>query len=168
MPAGPSGPPSIRYQISYDRNYQSLRVTVAQCRDLKKQDVGLGKIDPYVKVYLMPGNYQVEKTKTQKKNFNPTFNETFTYQLPVVDVPSKTVVLQVVDWDMMSKDDAVGEVQVPLWDIDLYSQTDQWKELHAPTGTAGQVSDQITAWELASTEFIFTAKTQPSTLAPGQ
>ena len=109
----------------------------------------MGKVDPYVKVYLMPGNFKVEKTKTQKKNFNPAFNETFTYSLPVVDVPSKTVVLQVVDWDMMSKDDAVGEVQVPLWDIDLYSQTDQWKELHAPTGTAGQVSDEITAWELA-------------------
>ena len=56
----------------------------------------MGKVDPYVKVYLMPGNFQVEKTKTQKKNFNPTFNETFTYQLPVVDVPSNTVVLQVV------------------------------------------------------------------------
>ena len=99
----------------------------------------MGKVDPYVKVYLMPGNFKVEKTKTQKKNFNPTFNETFTYSLPVVDVPSKTVVLQVVDWDMMSKDDAVGEVQIPLWDIDLYSQTDQWKDLHAPTGSAGQV-----------------------------
>ena len=32
VPAGPTGPPRIRYQISYDRNYQSLRVTVAQCQ----------------------------------------------------------------------------------------------------------------------------------------
>ena len=57
--------------------------------------MGIGKIDPYVKVYLLPGNFPVEKTKTQKKNFNPTFNETFNYSLPIVDVPSKTVVLQV-------------------------------------------------------------------------
>ena len=106
---------------------------------MKKQDVGLGKIDPYVKVYLMPGNFAVEKTKTQKKNFNPTFNETFTYSLPVVDVPSKTVVLQVVDWDMMSKDDAVGEVQIPLWEIDMHSVNDEWRDLHKPTGTPGKV-----------------------------
>ena len=26
------GPPKIRYQILYDRNYQSLRVTVIQCQ----------------------------------------------------------------------------------------------------------------------------------------
>ena len=32
VPAGPAGPPRIRYQISYDRNYQSLKVTVAQCQ----------------------------------------------------------------------------------------------------------------------------------------
>ena len=32
VPAGPAGPPRIRYQMSYDRNYQALRVTVAQCQ----------------------------------------------------------------------------------------------------------------------------------------
>ena len=32
VPAGPTGPPRIRYQISYDRNYQSLKVTVVQCQ----------------------------------------------------------------------------------------------------------------------------------------
>ena len=106
---------------------------------MKKQDIGTGKVDPYVKVYLMPGNFKVEKTKTQKKNFNPTFNETFSYQLPVVEFPGKTVVLQVFDWDMMSKDDAVGEVQIPLWDLDMYSLNDQWRDLHKPTGSPGQV-----------------------------
>ena len=31
-PPPPTGPPSIRYQVLYDRNYQSLRVTVIQCK----------------------------------------------------------------------------------------------------------------------------------------
>ena len=82
----------------------------------------------------------------------------------MVDVPSKTVVLQVVDWDMMSKDDAVGEVQVPLWDIDLYSQTDQWKDLHAPTGSAGQVGSP-TDQNSNNILDLFTAKTHPATIA---
>jgi len=136
--APPAGPPSIRYQVLYDRNYQSLRVTVIQCKDLKKGGLLEGKVDPFVQVYLLPGSYKQEKTKTVKSNSNPLFNETFVYQIPVVDVTRRTVVLQVWDDDKFSKDDPVGEVQIPLWEMDLYKVNDEWKELHAVTGTAGK------------------------------
>ena len=67
----------IHYKIFYDRNYQALKVNVIECKDLKKADVGLGKIDPYVQVYLLPGQFETVKTKPQKKNYNPLFDETF-------------------------------------------------------------------------------------------
>ena len=57
----------------------------------------------------------------------------------MVDVTRRTVVLQVWDDDKFSKDDPVGEVQIPLWEMDLYKVNDEWKELQPVTGTAGKV-----------------------------
>ena len=61
---------------------------------MKKADILTGKADPYVQIHLLPGNHEVVKTKTIKKNYNPMFNETFTFPVSVTDVVSKTVVLQ--------------------------------------------------------------------------
>ena len=73
-----------------------------------------------------------------KKNYNPQFNETFSFPISVTDVVSKTVVMQVIDKDMITKDDPVGEVQIPLWEMDLYGMNDTWSELGAVTGTANK------------------------------
>ena len=100
----------------------------------------MGKVDPYVMVHLLPGSHEVGKTKVMKKSYDPEYNETFTFPISVTDVVSKTVVLQVVDKDMMSKDDVIGEVQVHLWEMDLYGVKDSWSELHAPTGKFGHPS----------------------------
>jgi hypothetical protein len=54
-------------------------------------------------------------------------------------VIKKTVVMQVFDWDKISKTDSIGEVQIPLWQINLATETDEWKQLHKTTGTAGKV-----------------------------
>jgi len=136
--AAPGGPPKIRYQVLYDRNYQSLRVTIIQCQDLKKGDLLGGKGDPFVQVFLLPGSYKLEKTKTVKNNSSPLYNETFVYQIPVTEIPRKTIVLQVWDYDKLSKNDPVGEVQIPLWEMDLYKVNDEWKDLHPVTGTVGK------------------------------
>ena len=49
-----------------------------ECKDLKKMDI-LGKSDPFVRVFLMPGNHKELKTKIIKKNLNPLFNEVFKF-----------------------------------------------------------------------------------------
>lgn len=64
-------------------------------KDLKKADILTGKADPYVQVHLLPGSHEVVKTKVVKKNYNPMFNETFTFPVSTTDVDTKTVVLQV-------------------------------------------------------------------------
>ena len=124
---------------------------------MKKSDL-LGKADPYVQVHLLPGNHEVCKTKVVKNNIkNPGWSETFTFPVSVTDIVSKTVVLQVVDKDTLSKDDPMGEVQIPLWEMDLYTANDnvsnnspysslfysfdlilQWAELHKVTGPIGK------------------------------
>ena len=71
---------------------------------------------------------------------NPLYNETFSYQIPVVEVTGKTLVLQVWDHDRFTKDDPVGEVQIPLWEIDLYKVSDDWRDLSEVTGKPGKVN----------------------------
>ena len=60
------------------------------------------------------------------------------FKIPLSDVLKKTVVLQVFDWDKVSKTDSIGEVQSHLWQINLNSEVDEWKSLHKMTGTAGK------------------------------
>ena len=113
-----------------------------------------GKSDPFVKVYLMPGSHPEMKTKTIKKTLEPQFKEQFSFTVKQPDVKTfkissvqisrdeamkKTIVLQVFDWDKITKTDGIGEVQIPLWQLNLATETNEWKALHKITGTPGKV-----------------------------
>ena len=70
-------------------------VTVKRCFKLKKEGGGnflfillhfssnlpllAGKIDPYVRVFLMPGTHAELKTKVIKNELNPKFNDEFSF-----------------------------------------------------------------------------------------
>ena len=41
----------------------------------------MGSVDAYVEVSLVPWVSKAEKTETKKKEQNPTFNETFKFQV---------------------------------------------------------------------------------------
>merc|ERR1712168_1719815 len=114
---------TLNYKIKYvsDPSVQKLHVTVVSASLPKK---GMGKVDPYVRVYLMPGTHMELKTKMISNNQNPVFNDEFSFVLKPDDVRRKTIVFQVYDKDTFSKDDGLGEVQVPLWNIiDLEAET---------------------------------------------
>lgn len=64
----------------------------------------------------MPVTHTELKTKVVK-SLNPTYNDEFSFVLSPIDVKKKTIVFQVYDQDTISKDDGLGEVQVPLWNI---------------------------------------------------
>ena len=53
-----------------------------ECKDLKKMDI-LGKSDPFVRVFVMPGNHKELKTKVIKRNQNPLFNEVLKFVVSV-------------------------------------------------------------------------------------
>ena len=64
-------------------------------------------------------------------------------KVPLADVTKKTIVLQVFDWDKITKTDGIGEVQIPLWQLNLATETNEWKALHKITGTPGKVGSVI-------------------------
>ena len=70
-----------------------------------------------------------------KSTANPIYNHTVHFKISPAEVANKTVVLQVwnhgllpiselsfqvFDKDTFSKDDPLGEVQIPLWHTDVY------------------------------------------------
>lgn len=127
-----------------------------------------GTSDPYVKVYLLPDKKKKFETKVHRKTLNPVFNESFTFKvikpnaipepmltislhlqsLPYADAMNKTLVFAIFDFDRFSKHDQIGEVKVPLCQIDLAQTIEEWRELQSVEGEGGQV------WSFITTNYI--------------
>uniref|UniRef100_A0A0A9YV49 Synaptotagmin 1 n=1 Tax=Lygus hesperus TaxID=30085 RepID=A0A0A9YV49_LYGHE len=128
----------VQYKLEYDFNSNSLSVTVIQAEDLPALDMG-GTSDPYVKVYLLPDKKKKFETKVHRKTLSPVFNETFTFKgVPYADAMNKTLVFAIFDFDRFSKHDQIGEVKVPLCQVDLAQTIEEWKELQSVEGEGGQ------------------------------
>ncbi|XP_075224038.1 synaptotagmin 1-like isoform X2 [Lycorma delicatula] len=131
----------LQYKLEYDFNANSLAVTVIQAEELPALDMG-GTSDPYVKVYLLPDKKKKFETKVHRKTLNPVFNETFTFKgVPYADAMNKTLVFAIFDFDRFSKHDQIGEVKVPLCQVDLAQTIEEWKELQSVEGEGGQLGD---------------------------
>lgn len=63
--------------------------------------------------------------------------------LPYADAMNKTLVFAIFDFDRFSKHDQIGEVKVPLCQIDLAQTIEEWRELQSVEGEGGQVRDQF-------------------------
>lgn len=128
----------VQYKLEYDFNANALTVTVIQAEELPALDMG-GTSDPYVKVYLLPDKKKKFETKVHRKTLNPVFNESFTFKsLPYADAMNKTLVFAIFDFDRFSKHDQIGEVKVPLCQIDLAQTIEEWRELQSVEGEGGQ------------------------------
>ncbi|XP_069180390.1 synaptotagmin 1 isoform X4 [Procambarus clarkii] len=130
----------LNFKLEYDFNSNSLSVTAIQCEELPALDMG-GTSDPYVKVYLLPDKKKKFETKVHRKTLNPVFNETFTFKVPYADIMSKTLVFGIYDFDRFSKHDQIGEVKIPLCQVDLAQTIEEWRDLVSVEGDGGQLGD---------------------------
>ena len=69
----------IHFKLRYDDDKRVLYVTVVECSQLKRIDL-FDKCNPFVRVYLLPGNHDVMKTKVIKKSLNPVFKKKIMFQ----------------------------------------------------------------------------------------
>ncbi|KAK2581887.1 hypothetical protein KPH14_002348 [Odynerus spinipes] len=128
----------LQYKLEYDFNSNSLAVTVIQAEELPALDMG-GTSDPYVKVYLLPDKKKKFETKVHRKTLSPVFDETFTFKnVPYAEAMNKTLVFAIFDFDRFSKHDQIGEVKVPLCQVDLAQTIEEWRELQSVEGEGGQ------------------------------
>ncbi|KAJ8338972.1 hypothetical protein SKAU_G00357580 [Synaphobranchus kaupii] len=103
------------YGLSEDEDESRvLRVKVIAGIDLAKKDI-IGASDPYVKLSLYVADENRElaliQTKTIKKTLNPKWNEEFYFR---VYPQTHRLLLEVFDENRLTRDDFLGQVDVPL------------------------------------------------------
>ncbi|KAM6273494.1 synaptotagmin-8 [Porphyrio hochstetteri] len=123
-----TGRGKLQYSLEYNFLAQELKVGVKQAAELKAMDSG-GTSDPYVVVYLTSDTKKKYETKVYRKTLNPIFNESFTFQVPQVEVPESTLVMQIYDFNRFTKHDIIGEVRLPLASVSLQHVIEQWSDL---------------------------------------
>jgi len=123
----------IHFSVKYENN--KLDVKIIECKGLKDTDF-IGKSDPYVRLYILPGKHTELKTKTVNNNINPVFNMSFSFTLTTAQMLSKTAIFQVFDSDF-GKDGKLGEARFPFSEMNLDNHTEvkYWIDLQEITET---------------------------------
>lgn len=120
----------LQYSLDYDFQTGQLLVGIVQAEGLAALDIG-GSSDPYVRVYLLPDKRRRQETRVHRQTLNPHFGETFAFKVPYVELGGRVLVMAVYDFDRFSRNDAIGEVRVPMSSVDLGRPVLAWRELQA-------------------------------------
>ncbi|KAM8939657.1 synaptotagmin-8 [Pelodytes ibericus] len=126
----------LQYSLEYNFQREEVTVSVKQAAALKAMDFG-GTSDPYVIVSLTNDSRKKHETKVHRKTLNPVFNEAFTFKVLQTEVPETAVVLQVFDFNRFMKHDVIGEVRLPLGEMELQHVIEDWRQL-SPAGKTEQ------------------------------
>ncbi|XP_037675635.1 synaptotagmin-5 isoform X1 [Choloepus didactylus] len=120
----------LQYSLDYDFQTGQLLVGILQAKGLAALDLG-GSSDPYVRVHLLPDKRRRHETKVHRQTLNPHFGETFAFKVPYVELGGRVLVMAVFDYDRFSRNDAIGEVRVPMSSVDLGRPLLAWRDLQA-------------------------------------
>uniref|UniRef100_A0A914ELS7 Phosphoinositide phospholipase C n=1 Tax=Acrobeloides nanus TaxID=290746 RepID=A0A914ELS7_9BILA len=105
-------------QLIHEKVRMRLKVTVICGQYLPNPKLDNDIIDPYVVIQMfgLPSDMKLFKTQAINNNgFNPVWNETFTFELKCPELA--ILRMTVIDYDMTSRDDFVGEFSVPVTSI---------------------------------------------------
>lgn len=124
----------LSFSLRYDYDEQALVVKILKALDLPAKDF-TGTSDPYVKIYLLPERKKKFQTRVQRKNLNPTFDETFCFPAAYDELCNRKLHFSVYDFDRFTSHDMIGEVVVDnLFELsDLSREAVVWKDIHAAT-----------------------------------
>ena len=110
----------LNLSIEFNSEKSVFVVTIHRASYLPAKDPQSGTSDPYIKLCLLPEKKHKVKTRVLRKTLNPVYEETFTfYGLAYNQLQGITLHFIVMSFDRFSRDDVIGEVVVPLANIDL-------------------------------------------------
>ena len=125
----------IHIGLQYDVSTKVLVVKVIEAKDLtppycldeNKQD--MAHSNPYCKVCLLPDQKNSQQTSVQRKTQNPTWSEYFMFEMPYSEVQMRTLEILIKDFDKYSRHCVIGQVYLPLTNINLIKGGHMWKPL---------------------------------------
>ncbi|CAD6193443.1 unnamed protein product [Caenorhabditis auriculariae] len=95
--------------LTYSNTEQKLSIIVAKAYNLRPMDI-TGASDPYVRIEQVYRGKRVKlrKSSTKRANLNPVYHETLDFDIPLAQVAETNMLIQVMDWDRIGKDDLLG------------------------------------------------------------
>ncbi|XP_077864208.1 synaptotagmin-like protein 5 [Saccoglossus kowalevskii] len=132
----------IKFGLSYNYKTGVFEVKIVACRDLAPVDVKRNTSDPYAKTYLLPDKTKNGKRKTRikKRTLNPAFDETLKYLISESELQTRTLWISIWHNDAFGHNDFLGEIQLPLDDINLEDFHPEWRPLCPRVLAAGMES----------------------------
>ncbi|XP_033096958.1 synaptotagmin-2-like [Anneissia japonica] len=118
----------LNFELKYSPDMNLLTLRLIEARNLQPQDFS-GTADPYCKVTILPNCPKTMQSKVLRKTLNPQFKESFVFEIPEFDIHRQTVKIQLYDFDQFSRDDYIGDVLLPLDNVDLSDKLEVWKEI---------------------------------------
>ncbi|KAF7280464.1 synaptotagmin beta isoform X2 [Rhynchophorus ferrugineus] len=124
-----SGLGRLHFRLSYDFDRSDFVVHLIEAHDLAGSDQG-GFNDPYVRLLLLPEvDTRKRQTVIHRNEANPVFNQLFKFPVSHEELKTKTLLLQVFDYDRFSRNDIIGEVTMSLADYDCANSIEIWGEI---------------------------------------
>lgn len=109
----------IFFSLHYNSEDMILTLRIQKAVGLPAKDFS-GTSDPFVKILLLPDKKHKLETRIKRKNLNPVWNEVFTFEgFPHNKLMGRTLYMQVLDYDRFSRNDPIGEVEIPLGELQL-------------------------------------------------
>ncbi|EGT30814.1 hypothetical protein CAEBREN_17069 [Caenorhabditis brenneri] len=95
--------------LTYSNQEEKLYINVSKAYNLRPMDI-TGASDPYVKIEqtFNGKRFKSKKSSTKRANLNPVFHETLIFDIPSCQIADTNILIQVMDWDRIGKDDLLG------------------------------------------------------------
>ncbi|WFD25631.1 hypothetical protein MNAN1_000594 [Malassezia nana] len=141
-------------------NQGILTIEVLSCANLSVADRG-GKSDPYV--LFQDNGVTVARSKTVRRNLNPTFNEILP-EVPIISRLTHEYCFNVRDWDQVSTSDPLGIAVVNLAELKPFETHERTYHL---TGQGSNPESTITVRLTFQPRYLNNRTTKGSTLLGG-
>lgn len=109
----------ISFTTSYQADEQKLEVMVIRAFDLGKRKEH-DFVNPFVRLYLLPGKKQKQHTRVKRRTKEPYFNEKrMFYNISEYDLKSYRLKLKVYSREAIAKNELLGETEFALGSLNL-------------------------------------------------
>ena len=107
------------FTTQYHSREQKLEITVIRAFDLgKRKDTD--DVNPFVRMYLVPGKKQKQHTRVKRRTKEPYFNEKrMFYEISESDFTSHRLKLKVYSREAIARNELLGEAEISLGSLKL-------------------------------------------------